>query len=317
MTEKAQATTQGEEARAGEHVDLNLLRTFLTVYRAGSFTAAAAQVGLSQPTVTAQIRSLENLTTQRLFTRLPRGVEPTPAADELAARVSVPLDALSVLDGGTGSQRGRTSPVHLAGPSELLCTRVLPALSELVASGVQLRVRQGLTDPLMDDLRAGQQDLIICTRRPRGRALESHPLTDEEYVLVASPRWADHVRDITTESGLCVALHGVPLVTYADDMPIVRRYWRTVFGKQRPPASVALTVPNLHAVVSAVASGAGYSVLPQSLCEEHLRDGRLILLADPEEPPLNTLFLVQRPGSEANPDVERVRDALIQAAGGW
>jgi DNA-binding transcriptional LysR family regulator len=40
-------------------VDLSLLRTFLAVYRAGSLTRAAAQIGLSQPTVTAQVRALE------------------------------------------------------------------------------------------------------------------------------------------------------------------------------------------------------------------------------------------------------------------
>lgn len=96
----------------------------------------------------------------------------------------------------------------------------------------------------------------------------------------------------------------------------MRRYWRTVFGKQLA-ARAAVTVPNLYAVVSAVTAGAGYSVLPCSLCEEHLADGRLTLLHEPVEPPLNTLFLVQRPGSDANPDVVRVRDRLQHAARTW
>ncbi|MEQ4724018.1 hypothetical protein [Nonomuraea sp. B19D2] len=60
---------------------------------------------------------------------------------------------------------------------------------------------------------------------------------------------------------LCAARRGAPLVTYAEDLPIVRRYWRHVFGKQlATPAAV--TVPNLYAVLSAVTAGAGYSVLP-------------------------------------------------------
>lgn len=59
------------------------------------------------------------------------------------------------------------------------------------------------------------------------------------------------------------------------------------------------------------------SVLPRSLCQEHLDSGRLALLHESEEPPLNTLFLVQRPGTEANPDVIRVRDALQRAARDW
>ncbi|GGR52973.1 LysR family transcriptional regulator [Streptomyces aurantiogriseus] len=297
------------------HADLNLLRTFLAVYRSGSFTAAAPLLGLSQPTVTAQIRTLEHQTGRELFTRLPRGVEPTPPAHELARQVAAPLDALAALEGG-GPLAGQTAPVRLAGPSELLCVRVLPALAPLVADGLQLRVTQGLTEPLLEEMRAGRHDLVIATRRPRGRALDSVPLADEEYVLVASPVWARQVAAHPEAGDLCAALRDVPLVTYAEDLPIARRYWRTVFGKQLT-ARAAVTVPNLYAVLSAVNAGAGYSVLPHSLCQEYLDAGRLAQLHTPEEPPLNTLFLVQRPGADANPDVLRVRDRLRLAASAW
>ncbi|MFH9862124.1 LysR family transcriptional regulator [Streptomyces sp. NPDC017202] len=297
------------------HADLNLLRTFLAVYRSGSFTAAAPRLGLSQPTVTAQIRTLEQQTGRELFTRLPRGVEPTPSAHELAGQVAPALDALAALEGG-GPQNGQASPVHLAGPSELLCVRVLPALAPLVAGGLRLRVAQGLPEPLLEEIRSGRHDLVVATRRPRGRALESVPLADEEYVLVASPAWARRVTARPEGGGLCAALRDVPLVTYAEDLPIARRYWRTVFGKQLT-ARAAVTVPNLYAVLAAVNAGAGYSVLPHSLCQESLDAGRLTRLHTPEEPPLNTLFLVQRPGADANPDVARVRDRLRAAAGSW
>lgn len=296
------------------HGDLNLLRTFLAVYRAGTFTAAAPALGLSQPTVTAQIRALEQQTGRDLFTRLPRGVEPTPLAHELAAQIAGSLDALAAVEGG-GPLAGRAAPVHLAGPSELLCVRVLPALGPLVADGLELRVTQGLPEPLLEEMRAGRHDLVIATRRPRGRGLESVPLADEEYVLVAAPVWAGRVAARQADD-VCAALRDIPLVTYAEDLPIVRRYWRTVFGRQLT-ARAAVTVPNLYAVLSAVNAGGGFSVLPRSLCQEYLDSGRLALLHDPEESPLNTLFLVQRPGAGSNPDVVRVRDTLRQAARGW
>ncbi|MFE6286545.1 LysR family transcriptional regulator [Streptomyces sp. NPDC057877] len=312
------ATPEGPTAvpsgvRIAPHADLNLLRTFLAVYRAGSFTAAAPLLGLSQPTVTAQIRTLEQQTGQELFTRLPRGAEPTALAHELAARSAGPLDALASLESGHLSGQG--APVHLAGPSELLCTRALPALAPLVTAGVQLRVDTGLTEPLVEGLRAGRHDLVITTRRPRGRALPSAPLADEEYVLVAAPRWATRTEGMAPDS-VCSVLKDIPLVTYAEDLPIVRRYWRLVLGKQLT-TQAAVTVPNLYAVLSAVAAGSGYSVLPRSLCRDHLTAGTLTLLHDPDEPPLNTLFLVQRPGAEANPDVVRVRDTLRRSALTW
>ncbi|MFG3040952.1 LysR family transcriptional regulator [Streptomyces sp. NPDC048330] len=296
--------------------DLNLLRTFLVVYRSGSFTAAAGLLGLSQPTVTAQIRSLERQTGRELFARLPRGVAPTPVAHDLAARVAGPMDALAAAAGhDEASPEERAAPVHLAGPAELLCTRVLPVLAPLAAEGVRLRIVPGLTDPLLEELRAGRHDLVVATFRPRGRTLLSVPLMDEEFVLVAAPAWAAVVGDRVAREGPA-ALRTVPLVAYAEDVPLARRYWRHVFGT-RLSRSAAVTVPDLRGVLAAVASGAGFSVLPRYLCEAELASGALVPLHDPEDPPINTGYLVQRPGRPDNPDVTRVRDLLVDAGRGW
>ncbi|MFG2810094.1 LysR family transcriptional regulator [Streptomyces massasporeus] len=295
--------------------DLNLLRTFLAVYRSGSFTAAAQLLGLSQPTVTTQIRSLERQTRRELFERLPRGVAPTAVADELAARVAAPLDALAEATGHGARERSRAEPVHLAGPAELLSTRALPALAPLVTEGVRLRVTMGLTEPLLDELRAGRHDLVIATTRPRGRTLSAVPLTDEEFVLVAAPAWADRVARRPAADGPA-ALHDIPLITYAEDLPIVRRYWRHVFGR-RLNCRAAVSVPDLRAVLALVTAGAGYSVLPRYLCAGELASGALILLDAPEDAPINTGFLVQRPGTSDNPHVTLVRDRLLEAGRTW
>ncbi|MFJ5137780.1 LysR family transcriptional regulator [Streptomyces sp. NPDC088707] len=295
--------------------DLNLLRTFLAVYRSGSFTAAAGLLGLSQPTVTTQIRSLERQTGRELFERLPRGVAPTTVAHDLAARVAAPLDALAGAAGQDTEPHERAAPVHLAGPAELLCTRVLPALAPLAAEGVRLRITPGLTEPLLDELRAGRHDLVIATFRPRGRALTAVPLMDEEFVLVAAPAWADRVGERPAVEGPA-ALTAVPLITYAEDLPIARRYWRHVFGS-RLSRSAAVTVPDLRGVLAAVTAGAGFTVLPRYLCEAELTSGALVPLHLPDDPPINTAYLTQRPGRPANPDVTRVRDLLVEAGRTW
>ncbi|MFG3044010.1 LysR family transcriptional regulator [Streptomyces sp. NPDC048241] len=293
--------------------DLNLLRTFLAVYRSGSFTAAAGLLGLSQSTVTTQIRALERELARTLFERLPRGVAPTPVAHDLAARVTAPLDALATATGAAPA--GRPAPVHLAGPAELLSARVLPALTPLLAAGVRLRVTPGLTDPLLDELRSGRHDLVIATYRPRGRTLTAVPLMDEEFVLVASPVWAEGLTERLAAEGPS-ALHPVPLITYAEDLPIARRYWRHVFHT-RLDCPAAVTVPDLRAVKSAVVSGAGFSVLPRYLCEPELTSGALVPLHTPDDPPLNTGYLVQRLGHPVNLDVTRVREVLLEAGRGW
>lgn len=306
--------SEGAGQSVGAPLDLNLLRTFLTVHRTGSFTAAARLLGLSQPTVTTQIRSLERQVGRELFERRARGVTPAPYADELAARIVRPLDALAAVAGpADGTDDVPAEPVLLAGPAELLSRCVLPGLAPLVDAGVRLRITPGLTEPLLEDLRAGRHDLVIATFRPRGRILTALPLTDEEFVLVASPGWAER---LGTPVHLAAALHGVPLVAYAEDLPIVRRYWRHVFGGRlvRQPA---VTMPDLNAVKAAVAGGAGFTVLPRYLCAEELASGALVLLHDPDDPPINTSFLVQRPGTAGNPHVGLVRDHLLAAARDW
>lgn len=118
--------------------------------------------------------------------------------------------------------------MHLAGPSELLCVHVLPTLVPLVTDGVQLRVGQGLPEPLPEEMRTGRHDLVIATL---GRALESVPLADEEYLL--APAWARRIAAHPQAEDLCATLREVPLGTCAEDLPIVRRHWRTVFGRSR------------------------------------------------------------------------------------
>ncbi|OLB74595.1 MAG: LysR family transcriptional regulator [Actinobacteria bacterium 13_2_20CM_2_71_6] len=293
------------------NVSLDLLRSFLAVHRAGSITAAAELLGLAQPTLTAQIRTLETRLGRQLFDRLPRGVAPTAAGDELARRIADPLDALEALslDDGAG---GHPGTVHLGGPAELLGERVLPALAGMVADGLQLRVTAGLPDALLDGVSAGRLDLAVSTVRPRRRGLVAQPLYDEEFVLVAAPPWADRV----TRPVGPAQLRAVSLVAYHEDAPILRRYWRTVFDT-RLTRTPDLVVADLRGVLAAVLAGAGASVLPTYLCAGALAAGTLRALAEPELPPLNTLFLVHRPAVAGRRAVAAVIARLRQAAPHW
>jgi len=307
------AYASGDRA-AGGPLDLMLLRTFLAVYRAGSFTAAAALLGLSQPTVTSQVRTLEEQLDRQLFERLPRGVAATSVADELAAQVAGPLDELAVV-AGRGRLGGESSePVHLGGPAEMLSVRVLPALAPLVEQGLRLRVTAGLADDLLEGLRAGRFDLVFSAIRPRGRTVVATPLMDEEFVLVAAPAWADRIGPVACDDP--GALNDAPLVAYAEDVPILRRYWRHVF-RTRLTRSPAVTVPDLRGVLAAVVAGAGITVLPRYLCAGELDSGELVLLLDPDDPPINTGFLAQRAGAPVRRQVTLVRDRLVQEARHW
>src|SRR5882757_6846648 len=172
-------------------VDLALLRTFVTVHRAGSFTRAAALLGLSQPAVTSQIRALERQLGRPLFLRQARGVTPTTIGDELAHRAAPHLDALiEIAETGLAEESG-VRTLHLAGPPEFTAQRALPALTPLIAQGLALRTSFfANAEETLEGLAAGHHDLAITTARPRGGLLTATPLCDEEHVLIAAPRWA-------------------------------------------------------------------------------------------------------------------------------
>ncbi|MEU3044959.1 LysR family transcriptional regulator [Streptomyces sp. NPDC006984] len=296
-------------------MDLALLRTFVTVHRAGSFTRAAALLGLSQPAVTGQIRTLERQLGRPLFLRKARGVTPTTIGDELAHRAAPHLDALvEIAEGGLGDDSA-VRTLHLAGPPEFTAVRALPALTPLVSQGLALRTSFGTTESTLDGLSAGHHDLAITTARPRGRLLASTALCDEEHVLVAAPRWAHHLPPEDLRKGH-VVLAQLPVVEVHESLPLVSRYWHAVF-ESRPAAAAAVIAPDLHAVLAATAAGAGLAVLPRYLCEGALREGRLIPLLEPPVPPLRTYFLVVRTGTLAHPHIARAHDHLLRAAADW
>ncbi|WP_189152810.1 LysR family transcriptional regulator [Lentzea pudingi] len=284
--------------------DLDLLVTFLEIYRGGSLTSAATRRGLTQPAVSGQLTKLEKELGAPLFVRGSRGVTPTPRADDLARRVGRHLDQLRTALDPEGTLDGT---VRIGGAAEFMTVRGLPALAPLTRRGLRFEVTFGLAADLLDALRNGRLDVVLSSVRP-GAGFTATPLTDEEFVLVGPPLLARTVDQDLLAEDPARALEHLPLVAYDSDLPILRRYWRSEFGK-RPRNTVAVTVPDLRAVLAAVIAGAGVSALPRYIAEPALAAGSVEQLHHPEVPPLNTLYVVTR-GTPAKA-TEAVAEHLI------
>lgn len=232
-------------------MDLALLRTFVTVHRAGSFTRAASLLGLSQPAVTSQIRTLERQLGRPLFLRRARGVTPTTIGDELAHRAAPHLDALVEIAETELDDESGVRTLHLAGPPEFTSLRALPALAPLIAQGLALRSSFSAdTDETLEGLAAGHHDLAIVTARPRGGLLTATPLCDEEHVLIAAPRWAGRLGPGTLRRNGPVVLEQLPVVEVHESLPLVSRYWArsSTPGPQPPgPSSHRISGPSWNA----------------------------------------------------------------------
>ncbi|NBE52623.1 LysR family transcriptional regulator [Streptomyces boluensis] len=300
-------------------MDLALLRTFVTVHRAGSFTRAAALLGLSQPAVTSQIRTLERQLGRPLFLRQARGVTPTTIGDELAHKAAPHLDALVEITESVPDEESSVRTLHLAGPPEFTSVRALPALTSLTGEdghGYTVRASFGTAEETLEGLAAGHHDLAISTARPRGALLTATALCDEEHVLVAAPGLAKRLGRAALGRYGGPDLGALPVVEVHESLPLVARYWAAVF-ESRPAASGTVVAPDLRAVLACVTAGAGISVLPRYLCAEALERGEIVALLDPSVPPLRTYFLVVRTGTLALPHIARAHEWLLCAAADW
>lgn len=293
--------------------DVSHVRTFLAVYRTGSFTRAAAELHLTQPAVSQHIRALETGLGRQLFVREARGASPTAAGMELATAVAGHLDAVeAALEPDHEGTVHDT--VYLGGPAELITVRVVPELAPLIAGGLRVRMFFETDRPVVARLLEGQLDLAILTGEWRERGLESERLCFERLVLVASPAWASQLGALTQRSAPQLA--NVPLIAYDEDLPLVADFWRTVFGDTHG-LQAAVTANGLRACLELAIRGAGMTVLPEHVCDAALRSGEVIRLIEPVRAPRNQLYLAWRAGSLRRRTIASVHERLRVAARAW
>ncbi|MGW2706701.1 LysR family transcriptional regulator [Streptomyces sp. NPDC001340] len=300
----------------GEFMQLGWLQTFVAVYDCGSFTKAARRLGITQPAVTQHIRNLEKKLGQDLFDRTPQGAEPTEEGHVLANETK---DSISDLNRILLRRLGSTSgdrPLKLGGPAALMSERILPSLAELTTDGMDIDISLDTSSNLLEDLKSCAVDMAISTVQPRCRGLDSMPLNDEDLLLVASPQIADELPPGILEVDGARALEKLPLVTNGEAEPITRHYWQTVFDSA-PPARPALVVSDMRAVKAAAVGSVGIAVLPSYLCTDEITRNDLVVLMEPEIPPITTFYLATRSGTLADPSIAKVHDHLLISAKAW
>lgn len=284
------------------------LRTFLEAYRLGSLTQAAESLGITQPAVSSHIRTLEVQLKKKLFVRHARGINPTAIAHDLARSIGSHIESVEI---GFNAVQARASniagTIHLAGPGEFLSVRVIPALADLMAHEIRVRIHIGGKERIYALLNDGAIDLAITASRPESRALGYAELEEETFVLVAAPAWIQ--RNLTKPVSPAQLLTQ-PLIAYDEELPLIRQYFEQVFSIQID-VQAAATVGDLRMVRSLLLAEQGYSVLPKYLCEDQLQNFTLILLCQPANPPTNHLYLVWNRSSLRHPRVVFARDRLL------
>ena len=144
--------------------DLNLLLTFDAIYRHHNLSAAAIELGLTQPAVSAALKRLRERLDNPLFVRTSHGMRPTPYADGMSVKISRALDILREVDQpATFSPHSTTVNyrIYINDVGMLVVMpQVLRHVSE-IAPHAKLTVIDLRPDEVVDALDSGEIDLAV------------------------------------------------------------------------------------------------------------------------------------------------------------
>ena len=146
--------------------DLDLLRCFGHLHRERHLTRAARRAGLSQPAMSRALGRLRDAFGDPLFVRTPRGMLPTPRADELAPEVESILAAAGALVRPASFDPKTLARTFVIATSDMFEADLIPRLVEVLATaapGVALTTRP-IAEHADEALATGRLDLLIGVR---------------------------------------------------------------------------------------------------------------------------------------------------------
>jgi DNA-binding transcriptional LysR family regulator len=244
---------------------INVLRTFVTIVERGGFTQAAIHLGMTQPTVSQQLKKLEDLVDSPLMNRGQRNLELTAAGEKILdyARRILMLNDEAVSQLLTPIVSGQ---LRLGIPHEFT-TSILPRIVGAFAQvhpDVVVEVDCELSKTLLAN--CDDYDLVIALHEKPGKNTGLR-LRKEPLAWVAS-------LDFQYEPDRELQVVAAP------EPCIYRANLERVLKKHKPGWALRLTSTSYGAVCAAVSTGMGVTVLARSVVPDDLKVVELTGLPD-------------------------------------
>jgi DNA-binding transcriptional LysR family regulator len=164
------------------------LEYFLAACEHGSFSAAAEELHMAQPSLSEQVRRLEAELGVQLFRRVGRGLVITPAGETLRAHATVVLDAAEAARASVGAVRdlrGGTAVFGTFGSARYFLGTDLVADFRTLYPDVRLRLIGQNSSETADAVRAGELEAGMVSLPIDDRGLEVRPITRDEIVYAS------------------------------------------------------------------------------------------------------------------------------------
>lgn len=287
----------------------NDLTAFLAVAREGSFTKAAAQLGVTQSALSHGIRGLEARLGIRLFHRTTRSVSTTEAGERLRQRLAPRFEEIDHALEALGDLRDRPSgTVRITCGAHGIDTVLWPRLSKLLASYPDIRIEL-IADSRLRDIVAERFDAGVRLGEQIARDMVAVRIgPDMRMAAVASPGYLNQHKTIRTPKDLadhrCINLrfltHGG---LYAWEFEKRGREVRVHVDGQ-------LVFNETRHALRAALDGFGVAYMPEDLVLNDMAKGRLVRVLEDWCPPFPGYHLYYPSRRRASQAFQLVVDAL-------
>jgi DNA-binding transcriptional LysR family regulator len=292
-----------------ERINLNNVAAFVVVARERSFTRAAAQLGLSQSSLSHTISALEAKLGMRLLTRTTRGVSPTEAGERLLATVGPYCEGIESELASLSEERDKPAgTIRISSHDHAVRTILWPKLSRLLRTypdlKIEFAIHYGLIDIVAKRLDAG----VRVGDQVAKDMIAMRISTDFNMTVVGSPSYfaAREMplipQDLTEHS--CINLR----------LPTHGGLYAWEFEKEGQELSVhvqgQVILNTSPEIVTAALEGYGLAYIPQDVADRHIAAGHLVQVLEAWRPTYPGYHLYYPSRRNASPAFLLVLDAL-------
>lgn len=258
-------------------MELRNIMTFLKIAETGSFTRAATQLGYNQSTVTVQIQQLEQELNVLLFDRVGRHINLTEKGYEFLGYANEIARAAAKAKSIAQKDKEAVGRIR-AGAVEEMLTPTFTQMLKLYYTrfpGVEIDLRTGYANDLLDDLKRGDLDVAIIL---------GHVTEGDEFVRAWERR--DRAVFVTRPANLPVSGTPISLEGLCAQHLVLptrgtgfRDLLEQVVAEAGLKLSPAVSINNLTTVKQLLDVGNVVALLPEFAVHDELADGTLQILA--------------------------------------
>lgn len=256
-------------------MELRQLRAFVTIAEAGTFTAGALRVHVTQAAVSMQIRQLEQELGVQLFIRAPRRVLLTEAGEKLLDRARLILrehdTALMEMSELAGAKHGR---LRIGTSSAMVSADSLPKLLKNLKDiypQAEITVTSGTSERLAQQILAGEIDVGFVSLPVEANGIQTELLNEDELVAIASPEHSLAKRRVVSAAMLA----GEKLILGLSGGN-TRRLIEEFFSQAGVKPDVIMELSRQVAINRMVEQGLGVGIAPIKSVKEDVASGKLV-----------------------------------------